>query len=162
MQDKPQSIFLTSFIRSKKKTFNFISISWPKVSPPHWDAAWCNALPMCSLCWRPCHRQCNGGTDQDGSQRGVQHSVLPQKVFHRWDNKTCQIHAFPQASGSGHSDLKQILSRFTSFYAFHMPDADEIKFESGWAPKPRMLDSSRWCCAPEQASLKLGHWDSFL
>ena len=131
--------------------YRFISTSWPMVLPLHLDAAWCNVWPMCSLCWRLCHRQCNGGRGQDGSQRGVQRSVLPQKVFHRWGNKTCQIHAFPQASGSGHSDLKQILWEISLFYAFHMPAAEEMAFESGWAAKPGMLDRSRWCCAPEQA-----------
>ena len=115
---------------------------------------------MCSLCWKLCHRQCNGGKDQDGSPRVVQRSVLPQKLFHRWDNKTSQIlHAFPQASGSGHSDLKRVSSDLLLFYAFHMPDAEEMEFESGWAPKPRTLDSSRWCCAPEQASLNVRTWD---
>ena len=115
---------------------------------------------MCSLCWKLCHRQCNGGKDQDGSPRVVQRSVLPQKLFHRWDNKTSQIlHAFPQASGSGHSDLKRVSSDLLLFYAFHMPDAEEMEFESGWAPKPRTLDSSMWCCAPEQASLNVRTWD---
>ena len=84
--------------------------------PPHWDAAWCNEWPMCSLCWRLCRRQCSGGRVQDGSQRDVQRSASPQKVFHRWDNKTCQFpHAFPQASGSGHSDLKRISSKLLLF-----------------------------------------------
>ena len=102
--------------KSASITLRFISASWPKVLPPHWDAAWCNVWPMCSLCWRLCHRQCSGGRVQDGSQRDVQRSVSPQKVFHRWGNKTCQIpHAFPQASGSGHSDLKRISSKLNFF-----------------------------------------------
>ena len=36
-----------------------------------------------------------------------------------------------------------------------MPEAEEIEFEWGGATKPRMFDSSRWCCAPETNQVKI-------